>query len=107
MIKATPRDLTSGMNKTEAGYAMVLEARRQAGAIQSWAYEAIKLRLADGAFYTPDFFIVMPDNTVELHETKGFMREAARVRLLVAMDRHPFTFRLIKKVGHCYEEHQV
>lgn len=89
----------SGMNKLEASYAQHLEARRARGEIAEWRYESTKLRLADGAWYTPDFRVVLPGGEVEFHETKGFMREAARVRLRVAAELHPFRFLLVKRAG--------
>lgn len=89
----------SGMNKLEAAYGEHLERRRAAGEIAEWRYESTKLRLADGAWYTPDFRVVLPNGEVEFHETKGFMREAARVRLRVAAELHPFRFLLVKRAG--------
>ena len=86
----------TGMNKLEARYAEELENRRWAGLIQRWDYEAVKLRLADGAFYTPDFRVVDREGFVEMHETKGFMREAALVRLKVANNLHPYVFKLVR-----------
>lgn len=92
-----------GMNATERSYAEHLEQQRRAKHIQSYAFECLKLRLADGTFYTPDFFVVAADGTLEIHETKGFMREAARVRLNVAADKYPFRFRLVKLVSQRWE----
>jgi hypothetical protein len=96
--RATIRDPRAGMNKLESRYADHLEALRLSMHIRSWAYEAVKLRLADGAWFTPDFMVVLPDLAIEFHETKGFMREAARVRLKVAAEMHPFLFRLVHDV---------
>lgn len=42
------------MNKTEAEYALILEAMRHRGEILRWEYEGITLRWADMK-YTPDF----------------------------------------------------
>lgn len=89
----------AGMNKLEAAYAQHLEGLRARGEIAEWRYESTKLRLADGAWYTPDFRVVLPNGEVEFHETKGFMREAARVRLRVAAELHPFRFLLVKRAG--------
>lgn len=63
--------------------------------MQEWSYEAIRLRLADGAWYMPDFRVIMPDGTEEYHEVKGFWREAARVRIKVAAEHHPYVFRAV------------
>lgn len=85
------------MNGLEEAYALHLIARAERGEIAAWSFHVEKLRLADGAWYTPDFRVVLSDGAVEFHETKGFMREAARLRLLVAADRHPYRFVLVKR----------
>lgn len=78
------------MNKTEARYADLLEAKRQAGEIASWRYEAVQLRLADRTTYTPDFWVVTADGTVQCHEVKGSWsaphQEDARVKLKMAAE---------------------
>jgi hypothetical protein len=95
-----------GMNGTEAAYAAHLGMRQLAGEIVGWKYEAVKLRLADGAFYKPDFLVILPGGAIELHETKGHWREAARVRFKVARELFaPIVFRAIRKgEGGFYEE---
>ena len=87
----------SGMNKLEAAYAQHLDALQYAGAVIWWRYEAVGLRLADRTFYHPDFLVMMADGTLEAHETKGFMRDDANVKLKVAASAFPFVFRLVKK----------
>jgi hypothetical protein len=93
------------MNKTESAYANHLHLLKCAGEIIDWRFEGIKFRLADGAIYTPDFLVVYKDR-FEIHETKGFWREAARVRIKVAADLYPwFPFRAIKLIkGNWVEE---
>ena len=86
------------MNKLERAYSVELENQRLAGLISSWKFEAMKLRLADRTTYSPDFFVVLPDGHMEHHETKGFMRDDAHVKLKVAASLFPmFTFRLVKR----------
>lgn len=81
------------MNKTEAAYvAEVLNARYLNNEIENWWYESFKLRLADGAWYTPDFAVLLHDGTWEMHEVKGFVREAAMVRIKVAAEKYPLRF---------------
>ncbi len=84
----------SPMNRLEAAYAQRLELERLAGMWQWWAYEPIKLRLAGGAWYTPDFALLDPGGHLIIHETKGHWREAARVRIKVAAELYPF-FRFV------------
>lgn len=77
------------MNGLESTYAQRLELERIAGVWQWWAFEAIKLRLATGAWYKPDFALIDAGGHLVLHETKGFWREAARVRIKVAAELFP------------------
>jgi hypothetical protein len=96
------------MNKTEARYARMLDAQRAAGLIRSWAFEAVKLRLAERTFYTPDFFVVGNAAGVEFHEIKGHWEDDARVKIKVAAQLFPmFAFlalRPIKGGGWSREE---
>lgn len=84
------------MNKTERAYADHLYGLQLAKQILQYEFEGLKLRLGKGSWYTPDFYVVTPER-FELHEVKGFWREAARVRIKVAAARHPhFKFIVIK-----------
>lgn len=76
-------------SKWEADYAQRLGTLAIAGAIEYWGYETIKLRLATGAWYTPDF-VVRINGRLEVREVKGFWREAARVRIKVAAEQFPW-----------------
>lgn len=68
----------------ERDYALNLTARLRIGDIEWWGYECLKLRLGEGAWFTPDFIVVRTDGAIECHEAKGRMMEAALVRLKVA-----------------------
>ncbi len=57
-------------------------------------YEPFRLRLANGAYYKPDFMVINPDRTMTIFEVKGHFREAAKVRVKVAASLHPY-FRFI------------
>src|SRR5689334_9481004 len=60
------------MNGTERRYAdEFLETRRAAGEVLWWAFQAVKLRLADDTWFCPDFVVVLADGTLEFHEIKG------------------------------------
>jgi hypothetical protein len=76
-------------SKWEADYAQKLGTLCLQGGIQWWGYESIRLRLATGAWYTPDF-IVRINGRIEAREVKGFWREAARVRVKVAAEQFPW-----------------
>lgn len=84
------------MNKLEAEYAGYLEWERSVGNIDWWAYETLKIRLADNTYYTPDF-AVLRAGALEFHETKGFWREDARLKIKIAAEVLPFQFRAIRK----------
>jgi hypothetical protein len=95
------------MNKLEEAYSWVLEARKRAGELQWWTYEAITLKLADGVRYTPDFTVLTIGPRLEFHEVKGYMRDDARVKLKVAAAMFPFKFLLVRKSGRGWEITEV
>lgn len=83
------------MNGLEKRYAQHLEMRRTVGEILSWKFEPLKLRLAPSTYYNPDFSVVMPDQRVELHETKGgHWEDDARVKIKCAAVMFP-EFRIV------------
>ena len=87
------------MNDTERAYALFLELCVRDDTLVAWDFEPERLRIGDGAYYTPDFRLVYPDGVVEFVEVKGRGRgrggadiahceEAAAVRLKAAAERH-------------------
>jgi hypothetical protein len=92
------------MNKTEAKYAGELELLKRAGVIQWFMFEGIKLRLADKTFYSPDFFVMLADGTLECKEVKGFWQDDARVKIKVAASMYPFKFTAVKIIRGSWEE---
>jgi hypothetical protein len=54
---------TGEMNKTEAAYDTHLFQRFFANEILWHKFEAVKLRLADNTFYSPDFAVMLADGT--------------------------------------------
>lgn len=86
------------MNGTEQSYALHLESRKQAGAVQWYKFEGMKFRLADGTFYTPDFIVLDSSGYMEAHEVKGYWTDDARVKIKVAADQYPVSFIAIKKL---------
>ena len=62
------------MNRGEAAYAAHLAEGKRVNAIADYRFEAVKLRLADNTFYTPDFYVILPDGTIEMHEVKPTYR---------------------------------
>jgi hypothetical protein len=86
------------MNRLERKYAFRLEQMKERGEIVDFRFEAMKLRLADLTYLTPDFAVLTLDGFIELHEVKGgFFPEHNRVKLKVAVEQFPwFTWRLAK-----------
>lgn len=98
-LYALGRLKTGDMNKTEAKYDSHLWDLRHAGSVLWHKFEAVKLRLADNTFYTPDFGVMLADGTMEMHEIKGFWEDDARVKIKVAASLYPFRFIALKPVA--------
>lgn len=98
--------LEAGMNGLEGEYAQHLDLLKHAGQVIWWRYAPMRLRLADGSYYKPDFGVLNCDCLFELHETKGFWREAARVRIKVAAGLFPFKFIAITKKNGAWEREE-
>lgn len=90
------RPTPGSMNKTEEAYSVHLDFMLRRGEIEWFQFEAIKLRLADKTFYTPDFLVMANDGTLEAHEVKGHWEDDARVKIKVAAANFPFKFIAIK-----------
>jgi hypothetical protein len=92
------------MNKWETQYAAELELRRKAGEVLWWAFEDYRLKIGHGAWYTPDFAVMVPQehqgatfDSLEFHEVKGYRREAAMVRIRAAAKHFPHDFWIITR----------
>lgn len=88
--------LPGQMNKLEAKYASHLEELLRLGEILEYKFDALKLRLADKTFYTPDFFVLTKELELEIHEVKGFWEDDARVKIKVAASLYPFRFKAVQ-----------
>jgi hypothetical protein len=85
------------MTKLERDYAALLELRVRAGEIEWYVFESVTLKLAPDTRYTPDFVVMTADGSLEVHEVKGFMEEAAFVRVKLAASLYPFRFWVVKR----------
>lgn len=103
-MQALGRLPTGAMNKTEAAYDQYLADCHAAGDVLWWMFEAVKLRLADATFYSPDFAVMLADGHLEMHEVKGHWQDDARVKIKVAASLYPFQFIAIKRAGKLWEE---
>lgn len=101
---------TGTMNKTEARYDEYLTQLQQKGLILWHKFEAVKLRLADNTFYSPDFAVLSAAGFMEMHEVKGYWMDDARVKIKVAASLYPFKFVAVKekakKHGGGYEREE-
>ena len=98
MPHARTRRTPGTLNSTEQGYQDFLAARLQAGDLAWFGFEAIKLRLADLTFYTPDFVVITSEGFIEVHEVKGHWEDDARVKFKVAARLFPWAeFVAVKK----------
>jgi hypothetical protein len=88
------------MNKTEQAYADMLQARKLAGEIIEWQFEAVTFKLAADVRYSPDFCIVLSDHTIEFIDTKGGGPQdpKSRVKIRCAAEKFPwFAFAIEQK----------
>lgn len=80
------------MNKTEQRYSLLLQDLVQRKIVAHWGFEALKLKLADRTFYTPDFMVLLCDGGIEFHEVKATWKAAhqddSRVKIKVAAQDH-------------------
>ena len=83
------------MNKTEAKYAGHLESLKMCGEIQYYAFDSMKFRLADKTFYSPDFIVLRSTGELEAHEVKGHWEDDALVKIKVAAELYPFSFKSV------------
>ena len=88
---------TGQMNKSEAEYAALLDARKSLGEVVWFRFEGVKLRLADNTFYTPDFVVMRADGLMEMHEFKGHWTDDGRAKIKIAAEMYPFRFLAIRK----------
>ena len=98
MPHARTRRTPGELNSTEQGYQEHLVVRLHAGEVAWFGFEAIKLRLADMTFYTPDFVVITSEGFIEVHEVKGHWEDDARVKFKVAARLFPWAeFVAVKK----------
>ena len=89
--RIVPSHSVGVMNNTEKKYAAILEARILVGEVASYKFESINFRLGVNLHYRPDFYVVMADRTIEIHEVKGGggWKDDARVKIKVLATQYP------------------
>lgn len=91
------------MNQLEKAYSALLEEKRIAGEVLWWGFECIKFRLGHNCFYNPDFLVQTAEGFMEIHETKGYMEEDARVKLFTCATQFPM-YRFVKVTKKAVKE---
>jgi hypothetical protein len=94
-LYALGRLKTGSMNRTETAYAQYLELQKRAGEVVWFAFDAVKLRLADNTFLSVDFFVMTKACELQAHDVKGSMAiitDDAKVKMKVAGEKFPFQF---------------
>lgn len=105
-VEPSTRPRRGVMNKTERAYADLLNQLQADGAIEWWAFESMKLRLASNTFYTPDF-TVKRNGALEFFEVKGFWRDDARVKIKVAAEMYPFRFVAVQRFNGAWRQEEI
>lgn len=103
------------MNKGEAAYADVLDARIASGHVVAWWFEGITVKLAPSTHYRPDFLVQIASGELEIHEVKGrkgdtfYATEDGWLRVKAVAETFPFTVRVVwpRKGGAGFHEHVV
>lgn len=85
-------------NKTEAAYEELLKAQVQCGEIVWFKFASVTLKLAKDTRYTPDFVVLLPDGTLEMHEVKSIWLGDAKAKIKIASELYPFVFKAIYAV---------
>ena len=89
------------MNRLEADYAALLEARKRGGEVLWYRYEAAKFRLTDTdamTTFSPDFLVQLSTGELVVVEVKGgFFPEHNRLKLKLLVDQYPLRVILARR----------
>lgn len=92
-------------NKLEREYAQFLDLEYRAGKIAWFCYEGIRFLIGASEagkdpWYKPDFPVMLPDRTLQCHETKGYTRgdREGMLKIKIAAKLYPVQFVLVTKV---------
>lgn len=90
------------LNKLERKWLQVLRLRYPE---QNIGIQNITLKLADDTRYTPDFWTIDANGQLQFWETKGYMKDDARVKLFTAARQFRWArFILVEKIKGMFEE---
>lgn len=104
-------DRTPGGNKTERAYGAYLDQLVTLGQVARWWWQPGSFRLATvqtekgttSDFYRPDFLVQLPSGLLEIHETKGLMRDDARTKLKVFASIYPYPVVIIRRIKGTFQ----
>ena len=94
-LYALGRLKTGELNRTEQAYAQTLEAQKASGEVLWYAFDSVKLRLANNTFLSVDFFVLTRDFKLQAIDVKGSMAiitDDAKVKMKVASEKFPWEF---------------
>lgn len=90
------------MNRLEADFAALLEARKREGAVLWYRYEPCSMRLTDDGSrtrYNPDFMVQFANGEIVCYEVKGYLDKSGDgwLKVKLAADQYPFRFILARR----------
>lgn len=93
IVMSTPED---SANKWEKAYIEFLDLQVKAGTIKRYYFNRINFWIGPTVWYKPDFFILMPDGSIEIHEVKGHEKRVGVNKFKTAAGMHPWaTWRMV------------
>lgn len=85
------------MNQTERLFDVHLDGLKHHGEILWYAFEGVKLKLADSCHLTVDFAVMAADGVLEMIDVKGspaIFSDDAKVKMKLAAKLFPFRFKV-------------
>lgn len=98
VVKATPGEPCNSWECDYAGMLAVLQVHDKS--VAAWGYQPIRFRIAGGCFFTPDFVVRYADGRIVAVDVKGYMREAARIRIRIAAEKYPWMQFIVARKKH-------
>lgn len=93
--------MTAAEKRAERGYWLLLKAAKQ---IHDYRYEAVKLRLGERLWYTPDWLVVGPSGELRMVEQMGRPERDTLTRIKAAAELYPwFEFAILWQRGKGWE----
>ena len=96
-LYALGRLKTGELNKTEQSYAQMLEAQKASGEVLWYAFEGVKLKLANNTHLTIDFAVMNKDGVLEMIDVKGskaIFMDDSKAKIKIAASMFPFIFKV-------------